>query len=74
MDEKDAVIKHRGRRFKRSSLKSNGPLVVKPPKDAPSQFQPNEPCERNGSQNGTQKGKIYENLKVFACMLKWCNV
>lgn len=57
MEEEDVVIKHRGRRFKRSSVQSNGPLVVKaiqPPNGGPSQFQPNE-------QKGSHKGKIREN-------------
>ena len=48
------VIKHRGRRFKRSSVTSNGAMVVKPiqpPNDVPSQIQPSE-----------QKGEI----QVFA--------
>ena len=54
MEEEEVVIKHRGRRFKRSSLQSNGPALVTPihpPNGAPSsQFQPNE-----------QKGKICES-------------
>ena len=60
MEEEDAVIKHRGRRFKRSSVKSNGAMVVKPtqpPNDVPSQNQPSE-----------QKG---ENLK---CLLRRSSV
>ena len=39
------VIKHRGRRFKRSSAKSNGAVVIKPAIHSPSQVRPNKPKE-----------------------------
>ena len=51
------VIKHRGRRFKRSSINSNGPLVVKPIQSengTSSQFQPDE-------QRGSQRGKFRDD-------------
>lgn len=51
MEEEDVVIKHRGRRFKRSSVTSNGAMAVKPtqpPNDTPS-----------------QKGEIHVNLKCL---------
>lgn len=50
MEEDKVVIKHRGRRFKRSSINSNGPLVVKAIQSengTTSQFQPDE---QRGSQ------------------------
>ena len=64
MEEEDVVIKHRGRRFKRSSVKSNGAMVVKPthpPNDTPLQIQPNE-----------QKGEIYDKLTcALKCVAPW---
>ena len=61
MEGEEVVIKHRGRRFKRSSLKSNGAALVKPihpPNGASSQFQPHEQKGKNRKRANSSENSV----------------